>query len=127
MGNQYGNLEFLTAASRANIQAHLPRGTVYINDEAARGAVAKLQPSVPFALAVVGFRHEPGKDRPQPTFGGVVVWSKDAGAVRAGIAEEKAQLAREREKREAQRARQLCVGRKSWQRLSVAPCTVDLL
>lgn len=93
--NNFGNIELLDAIA----VDRLPSNLVYLPDNAARSAAARL--SVAFAPAVVGFVREGGL--PKPKLGGAVVWARDAEEVARAMAEEKERLAIEEEKKRQER------------------------
>ncbi|CAE8630127.1 unnamed protein product [Polarella glacialis] len=94
--NSFGSLEMTGAGSRAQ---SLPPGTVYLEQEIARSAAARL--GVHFAPAVVGFLRENGQVKPR--FGGCVVWLKDQADVLAFAEEERERLEELEAKKKAER------------------------
>jgi len=92
--NNFGNIELLDADS----VARLPPDTVYLDDNLARSAAARL--GIFFAPAVVGFTRESGL--PKPRLSGAVIWQRDAEAVLQAVAveRERQQIEEDRKRRE---------------------------
>jgi len=76
----------------------LPPDTVYLDDNLARSAAARL--GIFFAPAVVGFTRESGL--PKPRLSGAVIWQRDAEAVLQAVAveRERQQIEEDRKRRE---------------------------